>query len=91
MISERQSIGFLRVIWPPALLLFVASGASLLFLFYDIQSVFPFDDSYITLTYAHNIATYMTFAFDPEVPISGLGATSPLHVFLLALVIFIVL
>jgi hypothetical protein len=91
MTSERQSIGFLRAIWPPALLLFVASGASLLFLFYDIQSVFPFDDSYITLTYAHNIATYMTFAFDPEVPISGLGATSPLHVFLLALVIFIVL
>jgi hypothetical protein len=89
MTSERQSIGFLRAIWPLALLLFVASGASLLFLFHNIQSVFPFDDSYITLTYAHNVATYMTFAFDPELPTSGLGATSPLHVFLLASVIFI--
>lgn len=44
---------------------------------------FPFDDSYITLEFARNFAATGRFTFDGTHPAPG--ATSPLHVILLAL------
>ena len=69
------------------LLLLVTVAAVLYFRRDAPADVFPFDDSYITLRYAHNVATHGKFAFDVDQPESGSGATSPLHVVLLALAI----
>ena len=66
------------------LLLALATAAVLYFRSSAPGGFLPFDDSYITLTYAHNIAFHARFAFDIDLPKSGSGATSPLHVFILA-------
>jgi len=43
-----------------------------------LEQIFPFDDSYITLTAARNIAQRNLFAVNSEAPMAGI--TSPLHV-----------
>jgi len=66
---------------------FLACGVGLLAAIYYLRSAgplqFPFDDSYITLEFARNFAVTGRFTYDGihAVP----GATSPLHVLLLAL------
>jgi hypothetical protein len=66
---------------------FVAAGIGLLAAFYYLFSTgpfqFPFDDSYITLEFARNFAATGGFTFDRVH--AAPGATSPLHVVLLAL------
>jgi hypothetical protein len=66
---------------------YVAMGVGLLTVCYYFFSTgrfqFPFDDSYITLEFARNFAATGRFTFDGVHAVPG--ATSPLHVLLLAL------
>lgn len=65
-------------------ILFVLGGAlALIYLRANPGGRFVYDDSYITLTFARNLLRYGKFTFD-GVHASG-GATSPLHVVLIAL------
>lgn len=57
--------------------------ASVYYLYSTGPLQFPFDDSYITLQFARNFAAMGRFTFDGIHPAPG--ATSPLHVLLLAL------
>ena len=66
---------------------FLACAAGLLAVAYYLHSAgtlqFPFDDSYITLEFARNFAATGRFTYDGVHAVPG--ATSPLHVLLLAL------
>ena len=66
---------------------FLACGMGLLAAIYYLHSTgplqFPFDDSYITLEFARNFAATGRFTYDGVHAVAG--ATSPLHVLLLAL------
>ncbi len=66
---------------------FLAVGIGFLASIYYLSSTgpfqFPTDDAYITLEFARNFASTARFTYDGARPAPG--ATSPLHVFLLAL------
>lgn len=69
------------------LLIVLAAGLAIIFLRVNPGGRFVYDDSYITLKFAQNLLRYGRFTFDGGP--SSSGATSPLHVILIALLALI--
>ncbi|MBN2066739.1 MAG: hypothetical protein JW771_08050, partial [Candidatus Thermoplasmatota archaeon] len=75
---------YLKTLFPLFLIALLSCAASFFFLRSNPDHVLVFDDSYITLKFAANFFKFNGITYDGTSYLTG--ATSPLHVILVALV-----
>jgi len=84
MVQGRRKWNYLKSLPPLFFIALLSCAASLFYLRHNPDHLLVFDDSYITLKFAANFFKYKAITYDGTLHLTG--ATSPLHVILVALV-----
>jgi arabinofuranosyltransferase len=84
VVQRRRRWYHLKRFWPLFLITLLSCAASLFYLRHNPDHILVFDDSYISLKFASNFFKYNGITYDGTSYLTG--ATSPLHIILVALV-----
>jgi len=82
-IHKNRFWKYLTIVMPMVVISFLSCGTSYYYLRHNPDHLLIFDDSYITLKFASNFLKYKAITYDGSTYLTG--ATSPLHVVLIAL------